>query len=283
MTNWRNIALYIIFVIIGLVIFCRVGTSLKFLGYDIYNKNEKKIIWRPNLEDRFQWQFTGVFDPSIDADIYSLDLFDASEEVIKELHKNNKKVVCYINVGAWEDWRLDKNNFPKEVIGNDYSGWPGEKWLDIRRLDLLSPVIKSRFELCKQKGFDGIEPDNLDGYEIGVAETGFIMTYEDQLAFNRWLTKEAHSLGLPIGLKNNPEQIKDLLSDFDWAILESCYQYGWCNTFKQFIDNNKAVAMIEYTDTDIDFTTACLYAVKNGFSMLIKNRNLDASVEYCKP
>ena len=282
MVNRRNIALYIIFVIIGLVIFYGIRTDLKFFSHDIYNKNEKKIIWKPTPGDRFQWQFTGIFDTSIDADIYSLDLFDTSEEVIKELHKNNKKIICYVNVGAWEDWRSDANNFPKEVLGNDYSGWQGERWLDIRRLDLLSPLIRNRFELCKQKGFDGIEPDNLDVYEIGEEKSGFNITYEDQLAFNYWIAQEAHVLGLPIGLKNDSSQVKELLKEFDWAISESCYKFGWCDDFEAFINVNKAVAMIEYSDANISFNDACAYAVRNSFSMLYKNRNLDAWVKYCK-
>lgn len=265
------------FLITGIILFSLAVVSIKYF----VQKNEK-VIWLPEPGDSFQWQFVGKLDESIDADIYSLDLFDTDEKIINDLHKKGKKVICYVNVGAWEDWRPDANNFPKEIIGKNYSGWPGERWFDIRRIDLLSPLIKKRFELCKQKGFDAIEPDNLDGYEVGAEETGFDITYEDQLVFNRWLSKTTHSLELSIGLKNNPNQAKELLKDFDWAILESCYQYGWCDAFKQFIKANKVVAMIEYSDTDIDFNNACSYASKNGFSMLFKNRSLDAWVKYCK-
>ena len=109
----RSIILFIVIIIGALILFFGIRWS-------IYS--DKKIIWRPALGDRFQWQFTGTFDSSIDADIYSLDLFDTSEELIKELHKSDKKVICYVNVGAWEDWRPDANNFPKEIIGNDYIG-----------------------------------------------------------------------------------------------------------------------------------------------------------------
>jgi hypothetical protein len=42
-------------------------------------------------------------------------------------------------VGSWEDWRPDKDQFPPEVLGNDYDGWQGEKWLDIREIDKLAP------------------------------------------------------------------------------------------------------------------------------------------------
>jgi hypothetical protein len=73
----------------------------------------------------------------------------------------------------------------------------------------------TRLRLCREKGLDAVEPDNIDAY---TNDTGFPMTYEDQLRFNRWLASEAHALGLSIGLKNHPEQVPDLVSDFDWAL-----------------------------------------------------------------
>ena len=89
-------------------------------------------------------------------------LNDAS--VIAALHTQGRKVVCYVSVGSWEDWRPDADRFPTSVIGEDYEGWPGENWLDIRQIELLAPVMRARLDLCRVKGFDGIEPDNIDGY-----------------------------------------------------------------------------------------------------------------------
>ena len=70
----------------------------------------------------------------------------------------------------------------------------------------------TRLRLCREKGFDAVEPDNIDAY---TNDTGFPMTYEDQLRFNRWPASEAHALGLSIGLKVDPDQIHDLVFDFD--------------------------------------------------------------------
>ena len=42
--------------------------------------------------------------------------------------------------------------------------------MDIRRIDLLAPVMDARLDQCASKGFDGIEPDNIDGY---TNDTGF--------------------------------------------------------------------------------------------------------------
>ena len=48
-------------------------------------------------------------------------------------------------------------------LGQRRRGLAGEYWLDIRRINDLAPIMQARFQMCKAKGFDGIEPDNIDG------------------------------------------------------------------------------------------------------------------------
>jgi len=226
--------------------------------------------WKPNLNSTFQIQFTGKIDLTVQADIFELDLFDTTKEMIDQLHKKNKKVFCYINVGAWEDWRPDKNDFPASILGNDYDGWPGENWLDIRQLDIIGPIMQKRFDLCKQKGFDGIEPDNMNNY---TQKTGFNISYQDQIKYNIWLAGQAHKRGLPIGLKNSSTQLNDLLDYYDWATIESCYEWNSCEDFKIFTDTNKPVFQIEYDQTDKN--KICAQAKSNRFSVVFKKQLLD--------
>jgi hypothetical protein len=116
--------------------------------------------WRPPAAVTWQWQLSGgEIDTSFDVDVYDLDAFDASAEVVAFLHQQGRRVVCYISAGSWEDWRPDAGDFPDEAIGSDYEGWEGERWLDVRRIDRLAPVLAARMDLCQAKGFDGIEPD----------------------------------------------------------------------------------------------------------------------------
>lgn len=61
----------------------------------------------------------------------SILLLDAGQDVIDELHNNGKWVVCYINIGAIEEWRSDYEDFPEEAIGSPLEGWPDEYWLDV--------------------------------------------------------------------------------------------------------------------------------------------------------
>lgn len=238
--------------------------------------------WQPSVHTTWQWQLTGLpIDPSFDVDVYDIDLFDNEANTVAALHAQGRRVLCYISVGSWEDWRPDADQFPASVLGNDYEGWPGEKWLDIRQIDLLAPIMRARFDQCKAKGFDGIEPDNIDGY---TNDTGFPLTYQDQLAYNLWLANEAHARGLSIGLKNDGDQVADLLPYFDWALTEDCFAQDWCQEVEPFVAAGKAVFAAEYTDEltlNRFLNQVCPQATAMGLSAILKNRDLDAWRQAC--
>lgn len=236
--------------------------------------------WQPAPGLRWQIQFTGEIETRTDADVFDLDLFDTDPALLADLHARGKHVVCYLNAGAWEDWRPDASLFPQEILGKKYSGWPGERWLDIRRLDLLAPILSARLDLCQSKGFDGVEPDNLDGF---ANRTGFPLTAEDQLRFNRWLADEAHARSLAIGLKNDPEQAAELEPWFDFALTEDCFAQGWCNLLHPFLAAGKPVIAVEYTDTGIGLSDICAQASALGIDALLKHRELDAWLQPCPP
>jgi hypothetical protein len=235
--------------------------------------------WKPALDVTWQWQLAGEeIDTSFDVDAYDVDLFDSGAELVASLHLQGRRVVCYLSAGSWEDWRPDAADFPKEIIGKAYQGWPGEKWLDIRQIDRLAPVLRARLDLCHAKGFDAVEPDNVDGYQN---ETGFPLTAGDQLRFNRWLAREAHARGLAIALKNDADQAPDLLADFDFALTEDCFDQGWCKTLSLFLQNGKPVLDAEYTDTGIALAGFCPQAKALGIRAILKHRTLDAWRQAC--
>jgi hypothetical protein len=221
----------------------------------------------------WQIQFAGELDTSVEAAVYDIDLYDTPQEVINDLHARGIHVLCYVSVGSWEDWRPDADQFPAEVLGRDYEGWPGERWLDIRRIDLLAPIMRARLDLCRAKGFDGVDPDNI---EIYTNPSGFPLTYADQLTYARWLAQEAHARGLAIGLKNAPDMLADALDDFDFAVIESAFYYGWADDMLPFIAAGKAVFAIEYTDTGVEFAAACEWGRAHHVSFILKDRALNA-------
>jgi hypothetical protein len=180
-----------------------------------------------------------------------------------------------VNAGSFEDWRPDAVRFPQEVKGNALAGWPGEAWLDVRRIDLLGPILDARMELCRSKGFDGIELDNVDGYSN---DTGFPLTAADQLQYNRYLAVAAHTRGLSVGLKNDLDQVTALVSLFDWALNEQCFQFQECNLLTPFVQAGKAVFNVEYS---LPPGAVCPKAKALDFSTLIKDVDLDARRQAC--
>lgn len=260
---------------LGLIAFIIVASSAEFkdrLFSLLFPKppSRAQTIWMPALNTSWQWQLTGLpVNESVDALMFDIDLFDNEASVVASLHTRGKKVICYMSAGSWENWRPDANQFPDSVKGND-NGWPGEKWLDIRRLEILGPIMRNRMDLCLAKGFDGIEPDNVDGY---TNNTGFPLTYQDQITYNTFFANEAHQRGLSIGLKNDIDQVRDLVSSYDWALNEQCFQYNECNTLLPFIQAGKAVFNVEYS---LDTNQFCPQANEMNFNSLKKNLNLDA-------
>jgi hypothetical protein len=235
--------------------------------------------WHPSVGLSWQWQLSDPeIDPSIEADVYDVDL-DVDAAIIDELHAKGRRVICYISVGSYEDWRPDKDQFPAEVLGNDYDGWPGEKWLDIRRIDLLAPIMLARMDLCASRGFDALEPDNMEIYDN---DTGYPLTYDDQLKYALWLAGEAHQRGLAIGQKNASDQTGALVDIYDFAITEDYFFYDEAEMMTPYIEAGKPVFAAEYTDLPGDFVAFCKKSKEFNFSTIRKNRSLDAWVEFCK-
>ena len=155
-------------------------------------------------------------------------------------------------------------------------GWAGEQWLDIRQLQVLAPIMQARLDMCQRKGFDGVEFDNVDGY---TNDTGFPLTANDQLAYNTWLAQEAHARGMSAGLKNDLDQVTQLVPSFDWALDEQCFQYQECDLLTPFIRAGKAVFEVEYSLNTSQF---CQEADALDFNSLRKDPALDATRTACR-
>lgn len=232
--------------------------------------------WQPAPGLKWHIQYTGTVSTSLNVDVYNIDLFDTSAATISSLKSKGKHVICYFSAGSYENWRPDTGKFPTSVLGKNLDGWAGEKWLDVRRLDILIPIMRARMEMAVTKGCHAVDPDNVDGY---ANSSGFPLSYNDQLAYNIALTETAHDLGLAIGLKNNLDQIKDLVSHYDFAVNEECFQYGECNALKPFIAAGKPVFGIEYNLSKASF---CPQANLMNFDFQKKKLSLDAWVETCR-
>jgi hypothetical protein len=235
--------------------------------------------WAPGpTTAAWQWQLQGKIDTSDPACVYEVDGFETSKATVAKLHSQGVKVICYLDVGSWEDYRPDASKFPKSSLGKVYEGWEEERWLDIAHFHKFAPIMEKRIAMCAQKGFDGVEPDNIAGWEN---KTGFPLTRADQRRYNLWIARQVHQRGMAVALKNDPRQAKELVNHFDFAVVEECFQYEECDLFKPFIEAGKAVFEAEYELPPEKF---CAQAKELGFSAIRKGIELFAEPwKPCEP
>lgn len=196
-----------------------------------------------------------------------IDMEDSTKQEISDLKNKGIEVFCYISAGSYEDWRSDADTFPENIKGNALDGWAGENWLDISNPTTLN-IMEKRIDRAKEKGCDGMDFDNVDGY---TNDTGFNLVYTDQLNYNKKLSSYAHYKGMKTILKNDLDQLDDLMNYFDYAVNESCNEYNECDMYKSWTDNGKTVFNIEYSEP-LD-----PYAQSDYFKTYIANQDLDGS------
>ncbi len=226
----------------------------------------------------WDWQLTGPVDLDRPVAIYDLHPDLVTQADIVALKARGIRTVCYVSVGTLEKTSLDHDRFPAAVIGNTYDDWPDERFLDVRRQDILLPLMQARFERCKALGFDAIEPDNMDVHDN---DSGFALKAADSLAYVLALADIAHGMGLAIAQKNTPELTSDLVGTMDFVITESCFQDGWCAAVNAYAQAGKAILDAEYNDRAIDLDAACEVAVAHHISMIVKDRDLTSQFTPC--
>jgi hypothetical protein len=278
--------------VVGLALADAPGLSPSPAGFQAGRLSAR--VWAPPLgNEPWQWELQHPLDLASASDmgtgartftgapapapvVYDIDGFDNTAATVRDLHSRGDHVVCYIDVGPWEDWRPDAKDFPASVLGAG-NGWPGERWLDIRRLPVLEPIMTGRFKICADKGFDAVEPDNVDAYENA---TGFHITAKEQLTYDEWVAKEVRSLGMSVALKNDPDQAGKLEPYFDFAIDESCFRYKQCGEiFPLFHNAGKAVFEVEYS---LPLDRFCPQANAYDFNAMRMNVDLDGGRQPCR-
>ena len=81
-----------------------------------------------------------------------------------------------------------------------------------------------------------------------------------------------------MGLKNDLEQIPELKNDFDFAVVEQCFEYDECDLVKPFIAAGKPVFEVEYSGSSSSF---CPAARKLRINSVKARLDLDAPSTPC--
>jgi len=224
------------------------------------------------------WFLQGGNIPNVAVDVIDVDLFDTPASEVRRVERSGISTVCYLSAGTYEDWRPDAGDYPPEILGRTWDAWD-EQFVDIRRLDLLGPILQARLDLCVAKGFSAVEPDNIDTFW---EDTGFPLTADDAVAFARWFASEAHARGLKVAQKNAPDLVGRLVGSFDFAITEDCFDDGWCADMAPYHAAGKAILDAEYTDRMTSLSPAlCAQAADLGVSVLLADRNLTENLQRC--
>jgi len=184
--------------------------------------------------------------------VYDIDGFDNPASTVAALHGEGFHVVCYIEVGAAENYRNDYTEFPPAVLGNTEPGYAAEKYIDIRNAAALS-IIEARIQMCASKGFDAVETDLDETYG---SDTGFPLTRAIEERYMTTLADYIHSVGLGWWIKNPDDTGDSYAADMyplaDAVLTEQCNEYGTCNLLSDYV-NHKAVFNAEYNVATTSF------------------------------
>ncbi len=204
--------------------------------------------WKPTVGTEWLWQLgcdTAGTCTNLDVQVpfYVIDGLDNPASTVAAIHKRGEHAYCYVDIGSWEDTRADAAKFPENVLGERYIGWPHERWLDIRQLGVLAPIMIARMQVCVQKGFDGVQFDNVEDYHD---HTGFPITQAISAYYTAWMANKAHEMGLSAAWENAYSNVAVLEPYMEALIFESCFNHQSCQQSAPMIHAGKWAGGVEY-------------------------------------
>ncbi|MBT0771691.1 endo alpha-1,4 polygalactosaminidase [Kineosporia sp. J2-2] len=198
----------------------------------------------PPADARFDYQLGGAYKPAKGVKVVTRDRTAAPAK--------GKYGICYVNAfqaqpdatGWWKKKHPDlllKNASGAYVVDGDWD----ELILDTSsaaKRKKLAAIVGGWIDGCAEKGYQAVEPDNLDSY----TRSQKLLTRSDAVAFTKLLAARAHRAGLAIGQKNTSELgTRGKKAGLDFAVTEECGRYDECGDYTKVYGNH--VIVIEYT------------------------------------
>jgi hypothetical protein len=226
----------------------------------------------PPANGAFDYQLGGPYPPPAGTQIVARD---RTESPVKGAYS-----ICYVNAFQTQPeqlkwWRKRHRSLLLRRGGREVGDpdWPGEVLLDTssaRKRAGLTKVLNRWIDDCARKGFQAVEPDNLDTWTRSKGR----LSSKDNFAFARKLIARAHKRGLAIAQKNAAEKAAEgKRIGFDFAIAESCQSFDECDAYTAAYGAN--VLEIEYPDEggESNFEAAC-QARGGTISITYRDRDL---------
>lgn len=168
---------------------------------------------------------------------------DDDEERIQKYKQKGHILIGYVSAGSCEGWRDDKKKWPKEALACSMDGWDGETWINLKNWELIKPLMEERLKTLKNKGFDGVEADN-----IAVEIDGRPTLVKENIEYAKWFAETAHKCGLMVVFKNGSDHnlAAKLSSMYDAIIIEEALRYDDMDAYREFKNKQKNIWAFEY-------------------------------------
>lgn len=236
----------------------------------------------PSGDVRWDWQIgasAGRLRPPPGAVMLVADGFDTDAATVARLGRAGQYMVCYVNAGSWEPWRPDARRLPSQLRLHPDPAWPDERFVDVRDVfrngSVLAEVLLARLRMCRDKGFDAVEPDNM--FTSGDVRSGVIRR-QDSVDFAGWFASAAHAQGLAVFQKNGAEEALArtrggvrLVDVFDGIINEECLKYDECEALAEYARRGKPALNVEY---DPNLKLDCARLRRLGVSVMRRDLGL---------
>ncbi|CAM9179404.1 unnamed protein product [Pylaiella littoralis] len=231
---------------------------------------EEDVWWKPGPGVNWDWMLQGTPKISAGVEVFDIDLFDVGAADIQTLKDAGITVICYFSAGTYESYREDEGSFPKSALGLK-SNSEDEWWININDEDIL-PVMTNRLDMAVEKGCDAVDPDAIETFTYPEEVTGWAITADEQLVYNKWIADQAHLRNLSVGLKNDRNQVEELEPWFDWALSTDCFTEQNCSAYTPFTAAGKAVLDAEFEVADLSLCDDTLWY---PIDFIVKNTDLD--------
>jgi hypothetical protein len=227
----------------------------------------------PPVNGRFDYQIGGAYRPAASVRIVDRDRTSHPAPGVYN--------VCYVNAfqtQAERDhwWRAHHPALLLRTADGhvvEDPGWPGELVLDVgtaHKRAALARIEGRWIKGCARKGFQAVEPDNLDSY----SRSHHLLTLRDDLRFAKLLVTRAHADDLAIAQKNTAElhHRGRRVAGFDFAIAEECQVYSECASYTRAYGRH--VIEVEYTDNGRWYYRRACAARGNRISVILRDRDV---------